>query len=331
MLTTKLTQLTGIDHPIIQAGMGADAGPALAAAVSNAGALGTLGTIGAPVELIRGNIAATRAATSRPFAVNIITFDWAPFAPQLLDMVIEERVPVVTLSFGSFEPALGRCKSAGLVTIVQVQDTEGAKSALKEGADAVVVQGSEAGGHTGHRGTLSFAAQVLDMAGDTPVVVAGGVGSGRGLAAALAMGASGVVMGTRFKAAEEFSARPSQKDAIVASDGENTLADHLFDAPYPFVWPAGIVGRAMRSRFSEEWAGRTDEARAKAKSYPSVFGMVMELGQDPATEINWAGESSALVHAVLPAATIVERTVAEAESLLKAASGTLTPATAHQR
>ena len=319
MLKTKLTELTGIDHPIIQAGMGADAGPALAAAVSNAGALGTLGTIGAPVSLIRENIAATRAATSRPFAVNIITFDWAPFAPQLLDLVIEERVPVVTLSFGSFESALSRCKAADIVTIVQVQDVEGAISALKEGADAVVVQGAEAGGHTGHRGTMSFAAQVLDLAGDVPVVVAGGVGSGRGLAAALAMGAAGVVMGTRFKATEEFLARASQKAAIVASDGGNTLADHLFDAPYPFPWPAGIVGRAMRSRFSEEWAGRTEEARAKAKTYPSVFGMVMELGEHPATEINWAGESAGLVRAVQPAAAVVAATAAEGERLLRLA------------
>ncbi len=331
MLATKLTQLTGIEHPIIQAGMGADAGPALAAAVSNAGALGTLGTIGASVELIRGNIAATRAATSRPFAVNIITFDWAPFAPQLLDLVIEERVPVVTLSFGSFESALQRCKAAGVVTIVQVQNVQGAKAALAGGADALVVQGSEAGGHTGHRGTLSFAAQALDFAGDTPVVVAGGVGSGRGLAASLAMGASGVVMGTRFKATEEFTARPSQKDAIIASDGENTLADELFDAPYPFVWPVGIVGRALRNRFSEEWAGRTEEARAKAKSYPSVFGMVMELGQDPATEINWAGESSALVHELLPAATVVQRTVDEAEQLLRAVASLVPSPANHQR
>lgn len=318
MLTTKLTQLTGIAHPIIQAGMGADAGPALAAAVSNAGALGTLGTIGAPVELIRANIAATHAATTQPFAVNIITFDWAPFAPQLLDLVIEERVPVVTLSFGSFEAALERCKAAGIVTLVQAQDIEGAKSALAEGADAVIVQGTEAGGHTGYRGTLSFAAQVLDMAGDVPVVLAGGVGSGRGLAGALAMGAAGVVMGTRFKATHEFTATESQKQAIIASDGSNTLADELFDAPYPFTWPTGIVGRALRSRFSEEWQGRTNEARAKARTYPSVFGMVMELSADPATEINWAGESSALVHEVLPAAEVVQLVRNEAERLLRA-------------
>ena len=319
MLTTKLTELTGIAHPIIQAGMGADAGPALAAAVSNSGALGTLGTIGSPVSLIRTNLAATRAATMKPFAVNIITFDWAPFAPQLLDLVIEERVPVVTLSFGSFETALERCKAAGIVTLVQVQDIAGAKSALAEHADAVIVQGAEAGGHTGHRGTLSFAAQVLDIAGDVPVVLAGGVGSGRGLAGALAMGAAGVVMGTRFKATLEFTATASQKQAIVGSDGSNTLADPLFDAPYPFTWPAGIVGRAMRSRFSEEWAGRTGEVRAKAKTYPLLFGMVMELGQDPATEINWAGESSGLVHEVLPAAEVVQRTVSEAQRLLRAA------------
>lgn len=326
MFRTKLTQLAGIDHPLIQAGMGADAGPALAAAVSNAGALGTLGTIGAPVSLIREQIAATRSATSRPFAVNIVTFDWAPFAPQLLELVIEERVPVITLSFGAFESALQRCKAAGIVTIVQVQGIRGAESALREGADAVVVQGAEAGGHTGYRGTMSFAAQVLDMAGDVPVVLAGGVGSGRGLAAALAMGAAGVVMGTRFKATDEFSAGASQKSAIVSSDGENTLADKLFDAPYPFTWPPGIVGRALRSRFSEEWEGRAEEVRAKAKTYPSAFGMVTELGGDPRTEINWAGESSGLVHEVLPAAEVVRRTVDEASFLLRAASGAATEA-----
>jgi nitronate monooxygenase len=316
MLSTDLTRLLGIDVPIIQAGMGGDAGPALAAAVSNAGALGSMGTIGLPVEAVRTNIAELRALTAKPWALNLITFDWAPFTSQIVDLAIEERVPAVVLSFGDFRPALERCQGAELRTLVQVQDIAAARTAIAARADAVIVQGNEAGGHTGYRGTLAFAAQALDVAGDTPVVVAGGIGDGRGLAAALAMGAAGVVLGTRFKATEEFRATATQKQAIVASHGENTLAHPVFDAPYPFAWPEGIVGRAFKNAFSDEWAGREEDVRAQAAGRPP-FALVMELSADPATEINWAGESSSLVHEVLPAAEVVRRIREQAESLLR--------------
>jgi nitronate monooxygenase len=315
MLSTDLTRGLGIEHPIIQAGMGGEAGPALAAAVSNAGALGSMGTIGLSPRMVREAIAGCRAATTKPWALNVITFDWAPFAAELVSIAIEERVPVVTLSFGDPLPALRRCKEEGIPVLVQVQDFQLAKAVIAEGPDGIIAQGNEAGGHTGARGTLSFAAQVLDAAGDIPVVIAGGVGNGRGLAAALAMGASGVVMGTRFKATEEFAGSPTQKAAIAASDGANTLAAEVFDAPYPINWPSGVVGRALRSRFSEEWTGREGELRTKAASMPP-FAFVGELGRDPATEINWAGESSGLVDSVLPAAEVVSRTVAEAAALL---------------
>jgi len=315
MLTTALTRLLGIDVPIIQAGMGGDAGPALAAAVSEAGALGSMGTIGVSPDAVRANIAALRLLTARAWALNLITFDWAPFTPLLVDIAIEEGVPAVVLSFGDFGPALGRCKAAGILTLVQVQDAGAARAALEGGADAVIVQGNEAGGHTGERGTLSFAAQVLDIASETPVVVAGGVGNGRGLAAALAMGAAGVVMGTRFKATAEFTATASQKSAVVASDGSNTAAAPVFDVPYPFAWPRGVVGRAVKSQFYEDWHGREEGLRAKVAEYPP-FGLVAELGKSAATEINWAGESSGLVGEILPAAEVVRRTAAQADELL---------------
>ena len=161
---------------------------------------------------------------------------------------------------------------------------------------------------------------MLEAAGDIPVIVAGGVGNGRGLAAALAMGAAGVVMGTRFKATDEFIAPAPIKQAIAVSDGSNTSAAEVFDAPYPIQWPEGVVGRAMNNRFSQEWRGRETELRAKAASMPP-FAFVGELARDPETAINWAGESSGLVDSILPAATVVERTVAEAEDLLRRASG----------
>jgi len=315
MLSTELTRALGIEHPIIQAGMGGEAGPALAAAVSNAGALGSMGSIGVPPGRLREMIAQCREATARPWALNVVTFESAPFAAEALDVALEARPPVLTLSFGDSVPAIRRAQDAGIPVIAQVQDFAAARRVLAERPAAIIVQGNEAGGHTGTRGTLSFAAQVLEVAGDVPVVIAGGVANGRGLAAALAMGAAGVVMGTRFKATEEFAGSSTQKQAIAASSGDNTDAAEVFDAPYPIQWPPGVVGRAMKSRFSEEWRGREAELREKAASLPP-FALVGELSRSPETEINWAGESSGLVEAILPAGEVVRRTVAQAEELL---------------
>jgi nitronate monooxygenase len=133
------------------------------------------------------------------------------------------------------------------------------------------------------------------------------------------MGAAGVVMGTRFKATEEFAGSPTQKAAIAASDGSDTLAAEVFDAPYPFDWPVGVVGRAIRSKFSEQWIGRELQLRQTAAAM-EPFAFVGALAGSPDTEINWAGESSALVDAIVPASSVVERTVAEAERLLRAAA-----------
>ena len=319
MLETELTRRLGISHPIIQAGMGGEAGPDLAAAVSNAGALGSMGSIGVPPKRLREMIARCRDLTAAPWAVNVVTFAAAPFAEEALDIILEERPPVATFSFGDSVPAMRRAQDAGTAVIAQVQGVDALRAVLEVRPLAVIVQGNEAGGHTGARGTLSFAAQALELAGDIPIVVAGGVGNGRGLAGALAMGAAGVVMGTRFKATEEFAGSATQKAAIIASDGSNTLAAEVFDAPYPFDWPAGVLGRAMRSRFSEEWSGRELLLRQTASSQ-QPFAFVGQLASSPETEINWAGESSGLVDAVLPASMVVERTVAEAERLLRAAA-----------
>lgn len=316
MLATDLTRRLGIDHPIIQAGMGSEAGPDLAAAVSNAGGLGTIGTIGTAPEMVRAAIRKTSELTQRPFSVNLVTFDWAPFAPHILEVVLEEQVPIVTLSFGAPLEALDRCRAAGLQAIVQVQTLEAAKAAIAAAPDALIVQGSEAGGHTGLRGTLSFAAQVLDLAGDLPVVVAGGIANGRGLAAALAMGAAGVVMGTRFKATNEFVGSPTQKQGIVGSDGSNTVQNEILDIAYGLRWPARVVGRAMTSKFTEEWLGRDEELRDHVAKQP-MFAFAQQLSKSPDTEVNWAGESSGLIDEILPAAEVVRRTVDDAERHLR--------------
>ena len=313
---TRFTERFGLAHPLVQAGMGHEAGAALAAAVSNAGALGTIGSIGGTPDQLAAEIRACRAATNRPFAVNIVTWAWAPWAFDLVDVALAERAPIVTLSFGDPVPHLARCRAAGAKTIVQVQDVTGAREVLAAKPDAVIAQGNEAGGHTGRRGTLSFAAQVLDMAGDVPVLVAGGIGSGRGVAAALAMGAAGAVLGTRFKASEEYAGSAPLKDALVASDGSDTLYDEIFDDACGLAWPRRVTGRALRNRFTAEWEGRREALQKEVATRPP-FGFVAELAQEPATEVNWAGESAGLVDRVRPAAEIVREVMAAAEDRLR--------------
>jgi nitronate monooxygenase len=257
-------------------------------------------------------IEATRTATGRPFAVNVLTFDFAPVARPIIDAVIDAAPPVVTLSFGEPTRYVERCRDAGCLTLVQVQDIAGLRAALDAGADAVIVQGNEAGGHTGRRGTLSFLAQALELAGEIPIVAAGGIANGRGLAGALAMGAAGCVMGTRFKATIEFEAlAASEKDQIVASDGDDSVYDQSSDVASGVEFPDGIAPRVLRSQFTEAWTGRDDELRAKVNEM-APLAFVMELAGN-GNAINFAGESAGLIDAILPAAEVVRRTVAEAE------------------
>jgi nitronate monooxygenase len=158
---------------------------------------------------------------------------------------------------------------------------------------------------------------VLDLAGDLPVLVAGGIATGRGVAAALAMGADGAVVGTRFKASEEYACPAALKQAIVRSDGSDTLQDEIFDDACGLDWPNGVVGRALRNRFSADWEGRRAELRARAAGYPR-FGFLEELARDPETRINWAGESAGLVERVQPAAEIVRALARESQERLRA-------------
>ena len=316
VIATELTRRLGIDHPIIQAGMGGGSGPALAAAVSNAGALGTLASISMAATDVRGAVEETRKLTDRPFALNVVTFPWAPFWEEIIEAALEVRPPVVTVSFGDPVPALKRLQAAGIPTVVQVQDVAGARAALAARPTALIVQGNEAGGHTGRRGTLSFAAQVLDMAGDVPLLLAGGIANGRGLAAAIAMGAAGVVIGTRFKATPEFGGQPLHKQAIVESDGSNTIYDELVDLARGGRWPNGVTGRVLRNAFTDEWDGRGVELEAAVRSFEGPQPFMSQYENRPEMQLNWAGESSGLVDDVLPAAEIVRRTIAQAEELL---------------
>ncbi len=320
MISTALTRLLGVEHPIIQAGMANDAGAALASAVSNAGALGSIGALGRGPDDFAAEINACRGLTDRPFAVNIPTFDWAPFAGDMVEVAVKAGAPVITLSFGNFDAGLARAKAAGVIATVQVQDVGGLRRALAGGADAVIVQGTEAGGHTGRRGTLSFAAQALELAGDVPIIVAGGIATGRGLAGVLAMGAAGAVMGTVFKASEEFGCPTALKEGVVASDGSDTYYGDIVDIPFPFKWPAGIAGRILANRYTAEWHGRDDDLRKEVARGEAPDSFLAAL-QEPDRVLNWSGQSAGLVRGVKPAAEIVAEVSAEAEQCLRTAAG----------
>lgn len=304
--------------------MSSDCGWQIAAAVSNAGGLGTIGSLGRTPNALREEIRNCRSATDKPFAVNVCAFQWSPFADEVVEAAISEKIPAITLSFGDTLPALSKAKAASIRTMVQVQTMAAAREVIAAGTDLLIVQGHEAGGHTGQRGTLSFTAQALGAAGGIPIAVAGGVGNGRGLAAALAMGAAAVVMGTRFKATPEFGPLAAldseQKAALVASDGDNTVLDEITDIALGMTWPDGIAGRVLRNRFTEEWLERRSELRAAVAAIPEPFGWTSRNNQAPDTILNWTGESAGLVDQVRPAGEIVARTVAEAEGLLRNAT-----------
>jgi nitronate monooxygenase len=262
--------------------------------------------------------------------VNLATFEWSPFAASLVDVAISARPDVVTLSFGNTLPSLEKCRAAGLRTLVQVQDFAGARAVVAARPFGVIVQGNEAGGHTGQRGTLSFAAQVLAIAGDIPVIVAGGVANGRGLAGALAMGAAGVLMGTRFKATPEFGGPhtghlDAQRQAIVTQDGDHTVGTVAADAALGMQWPTGIISRILANRFTEEWVGREEALRAEVARQAQPFGWTSAHNNRPDTMLNWAGESAGLVDELLPAAEVVRRTVTEAEAHLRSVGNVLVP------
>lgn len=289
----------------------------LAAAVSNAGAYGGLaGIYGEGAARLRAEIRAVRERTSRPFSVNLWAFV-AERAPELVEVCIEEGAPSVTFSFGMPATPIARAKGAGLLVLCQVQTVAGARDAASLGADVIIAQGTEAGGHTGFVSTMALVPQAVDAAGGVPVLAAGGIADGRGLAAALALGAQGVVMGTRFVcAAESTPSAREHRERIVASSADDTLFTGVFDVIDGIRFPEGISGRTIATPFAREWYGREDELRAQREAIMASA----EIPGDPPLRAHsaYAGQSAGLIREVKPAAEIVADIVREAEAVLRA-------------
>jgi nitronate monooxygenase len=230
-------------------------------------------------------------------------------APAFLDVCIEERVPSVTLSFGPMGTHAKRAREAGMLVIRQVQTVGGARDALRAGVDVIIAQGSEAGGHTGSVATMALVPQVVDLAGDIPVLAAGGIADGRGLVAALALGAQGVVMGTRFVTALEAGSSDRHRARILEASADDTVFTDVFDIVEGAQWPDGISGRTIRSSFTDQWHGREDQLRAARDVIRAESNPLAEHGA-------FAGQASGLVREVKPAAEIVADVMEDAAAVL---------------
>jgi nitronate monooxygenase len=312
-IETALTRLLGIQHPILLAPMGSAAGGKLAAAVTHAGGLGMVGSGYASTTAIRQELG--EAGNAR---VGIGFILWAlDRNPQALDVALDARPAAIMLSFGNPEPYTARIKAVGSKIICQVQTLEQAKQAAAAGADIIIAQGRDAGGHSGTtRGTIGLVPAVVDAVGSSiPVVAAGGIADGRGLAAALSLGAAGVSMGTRFTATKESLWDQAMKEKAVASGGDQTAQTRVFDIVRGAAWPAIYPGRALRNDFFARWHGKEEALAEQQKTVEA--GYVATDAKDFAQRVVWAGESVDLVRDIPSARDVIERIVEEAASVLR--------------
>ncbi|MGH7046050.1 MAG: NAD(P)H-dependent flavin oxidoreductase [Stellaceae bacterium] len=314
-LRTRLTERLGIRHPVLLAPMGYVSGGALAAAVSAGGGLGLIGGGYAEADWLERELA---AAGNQRVGCGFITWALAE-RPGTLDFGLGHGPAAMMLSFGDAAPFIGAIKRTGTPLICQVQSLRQAREALALGADIIVAQGTEAGGHGAARSTLPLVPAVVDLVAasgrDVPVVAAGGIADGRGLAAALMLGADGVLMGSRFYAAEESLAPTAGKTRVAAGCGDDTIRTRIFDIVRERDWPAQYNGRALKNRFSATWHGNEAGLIAAAEQEKPRYADAAAAG-DVDTGVMFAGEGIDLIHAIEPAGVILDRIIAEAEAAL---------------
>jgi len=313
MIATALTEMFGLEHPIVLAPMGGVSGGHLAATVSNAGGLGLIGGGYGDPAWLRTELVRVKEETSRPWGVGLIT--WS-IDDGVLELALGCRPHAFMLSFGDPRPYAQAIKSAGCKLICQVQGLEEARLAREAGADIIVAQGTEAGGHGGARATLPLVPAVVDAVAPTPVLAAGGIADGRGLAAALMLGAHGALMGTRFCASAEALGQDGAKQRIVAARGNETARTRVFDIVRGYAWPEAYTGRALRNRFMDRWDGRERDLAAAIETERLEYQVAAREG-DFDTALVWAGEVVDLIKSVEGVAALVARISAEAESQLR--------------
>ena len=312
MITTALTEMFALEHPLVLGPMGDVSGGHLAAAVSNAGGLGLVGGGYGDPAWLRRELSRAKEETTKPWGAGLIT--WSVSA-DVVELVLGYRPHAVMLSFGDPRPHAALIKAAGCRLLCQVQDLAGARLAREAGADIIVAQGTEAGGHGGGRSALPLVPAVADAVAPIPVVAAGGIADGRGLAAALMLGAHGALIGTRFYASEEALGRDRAKQRIAAAHGDDTARTTVFDIVRVLGWPAPYTGRALRNRFLDRWQGRERELTSALDIERAAYQTAAGNG-DHDTAVIWAGEAVDLIPSVERADQLVRRISAEAEACL---------------
>jgi nitronate monooxygenase len=314
-ISTRATGMFGIEHPVLLAPMDAVAGGELAAAVSRAGGLGMIGGGYGDETWLREQFA---LADGCRVGCGFITWALAR-RPQLLDIALEHEPVAVMLSFADPAPFAEKIKSAGALLMCQVQNGEQAYRALDVGADVLVAQGNEAGGHGyGHRTTMTVVPEIVDLVagrgGDVAVLAAGGIADGRGLAAALVLGASGGLVGTRFYACAEALSTPEARQRVVAATGADICRTTVFDTVRR-PWPDGHTISVLRNRFTARWHGSEDELERNIESATAEFRQAVAERNYEIANVT-IGQAAGLIHSVLPAGEIVHRMVDEAATVL---------------
>ncbi len=306
MLKTAICDLFGIEYPIIQGGMAYLGTAELVSAVSNAGGLGIIGAGNSEPDWVRQQIRLTRQLTDKPFGVNILLM--SPFAEQVVDVVLEERVAVVTTGAGNPGVYIPRFKQAGIKVMPVLASVALAKRLERAGVDAVVAEGMESGGHIGEVTTMALVPQVVDGV-QIPVVAAGGIGDGRGLAAALALGAQGVQIGTRFVCSEECIAHPGYKQKILQAHERSTVASGQ---------STGHPLRCLQNRLTRQFEEM--EKAGVSKEELESFGMnryyqgAIEGNLDNGSLI--AGQVAGLIKEIKPVRVIIDEMMTEAEAII---------------
>ena len=317
-LRTPFTEYFPVRHPIALAPMGGTAGGALAAAVSNGGGLGLLGGGLGEEDWLARELPIVAEGTGRPWGVGFLSWSAGVGA---VEFALSYRPRAVMLSFGDPRPFVEPIRRAGAALIIQVTDLDEAREAVAVGADFIVAQGTEAGGHSGGRGrpTLPFVPIVADLAAPTPVLAAGGIADGRGVAAALVLGAAGALIGTRFQATPEALVPPAITKAILEGLGEDTERNTVLDIARGAPWPSKYPARTLGHPFLDRWRGRDEELAADAGALRAYQDEV-ERGKLPPTPV-WASAAIDLITDLVPAADLVGALAAQAEQSLARAAG----------
>ncbi len=306
MLKTDICDLFGIEYPIIQGGMAHLATAELAAAVSNAGGLGIVGGGAPEPEWVREQIRLTKQKTDKPFGANIVLI--AAKAEEIISVILEEKVAVVTTGAGNPGPYIPRFKEAGIMVMPVVASVALARRLQRAGVDAFVAEGMESGGETGQITTMALVPQVVDAV-KVPVVAAGGFADGRGLVAALALGAQGIQMGTRFVCSEECIAHPNCKKAIIDANDRSTVLSGQ-STGYPM--------RALEYRFTRAYMDRESAGIAIEELFQLGVGKIRQgmIDGDVEEGTLLAGQISGMIKEIKPVKAIIEEMVAEAEAII---------------